>query len=55
MRPAAIDTAERINAMLTNGSIGDIMDTGLHEFLEEFISRNNRLSMEISQGYRFNE
>lgn len=54
-RPQAIDTAETINAMLTRGSIGDIMDHGLHEFLEEFITRNNQLNMDISQGYRFNQ
>jgi uncharacterized alpha-E superfamily protein len=29
------------------------MDQGLHEFLEDFVSRNNQLSAEISEGYRF--
>jgi uncharacterized alpha-E superfamily protein len=29
------------------------MDQGLHEFLEDFVSRNNKLGAEISDGYRF--
>ena len=29
------------------------MDQGLHEFIEDFINRNNRLGSEISDGYRF--
>ena len=33
--------------------IKDIMDQGLHEFLEDFVSRNNKLGQEISDGYRF--
>lgn len=53
IRPKAIDTAEGIQAMLTRGSINDIMDHGLHEFLDDFINRNNQLSLEISDGYRF--
>lgn len=52
-RNQAHDTAESIQTMLKRGSIGDIMDQGLHEFLEDFVSRNNQLSLEISEGYRF--
>lgn len=52
-RNRAHDTAESIQTMLKRGSIGDIMDQGLHEFLEDFVSRNNQLSLEISEGYRF--
>jgi len=52
-RHTAHDTADAIRATLTRGSITEIMDHGLHEFLEEFVSRNNQLSAEISQGYRF--
>lgn len=29
------------------------MDKGLHEFLEDFVQRNNQLGQEISEGYRF--
>ncbi|MGE6739893.1 alpha-E domain-containing protein [Allorhizobium pseudoryzae] len=49
----AHETAASIKTMLTRGSITDVMDQGLHEFLEDFISRNNQLSAEISEGYRF--
>ena len=49
----AHDTAKAICEMLRTGAIKDIMDNGLHEFLEDFVSRNNKLGMEISDGYRF--
>ncbi len=52
-RHKAHDTADSIRTMLKRGTIGDVMDQGLHEFLEDFISRNNQLSAEISEGYRF--
>ncbi|MCA1404853.1 alpha-E domain-containing protein [Ensifer sp. IC3342] len=50
---AAHGTAEQTLAALRSRSINDIMDQGLHEYLEEFISDNNRLGQEISDGYRF--
>jgi uncharacterized alpha-E superfamily protein len=52
-RHKAHDTADAIKAMLKRGTIGDIMDRGLHEFLEDFVGRNNQLSANISEGYRF--
>lgn len=52
-RHQAHETAATIQATLTRGSIAEIMDQGLHEFLEDFVSRNNQLSAEISDGYRF--
>jgi uncharacterized alpha-E superfamily protein len=52
-RHTAHDTAASIKTMLKRGSIADVMDQGLHEFLEDFINRNNKLSAEISEGYRF--
>jgi uncharacterized alpha-E superfamily protein len=52
-RHKAHDTAASIKSMLKRGSIADIMDQGLHEFLEDFVSRNNQLSVDISEGYRF--
>ena len=39
--------------LLRSRSIEDIMEQGLHEFIEEFIVHNNRLGEEISDGYRF--
>lgn len=52
-RHKAHETGDSIRTMLKRGNIGDVMDQGLHEFLEDFISKNNQLSAEISEGYRF--
>lgn len=38
---------------LSNGSIDDIMETGLHEFLEAFIKDNDALAKQIETDYRF--
>ncbi|MHA6685569.1 alpha-E domain-containing protein [Mesorhizobium sp. A556] len=46
-------TAETTHAMLKGGSIKSIFDTGLHEFLTDFIQCNTRLGDEIGQDYRF--
>ncbi|TPM05682.1 MULTISPECIES: alpha-E domain-containing protein [unclassified Mesorhizobium] len=46
-------TAEKTQAMLQAGSIKDIFDAGLHEFLAGFIRDNTRLGDEIAQDYRF--
>ena len=52
-RLKAHETAVAIRSSLERGSISEIMDHGLHEFLEDFVSRNNQLSAEITEGYRF--
>ncbi|MDI7860767.1 alpha-E domain-containing protein [Rhizobiaceae bacterium n13] len=52
-RLPAHGTAEAIASDLKKKCIKDIMDQGLHEFLEDFVTRNNQLGMEISDGYRF--
>ena len=52
-RHACHATAEKIQALLNRGSIKDIFDHGLHEFLAEFIRDNTRLGDEIAQDYRF--
>jgi len=52
-RLPAHDTADSIRKTLQTRAIKEIMDQGLHEFLEDFITRNNQLGMEISDGYRF--
>ncbi|HTO33857.1 MAG TPA: alpha-E domain-containing protein [Pararhizobium sp.] len=51
---AAHATAEETLSSLRSHSIKDVMDQGLHEYIENFISHNNRLGQEISDGYRFN-
>ncbi len=50
---AAHETASSTLMLLRSRTMDDIMDQGLHEFIEEFIVHNNRLGEEISEGYRF--
>lgn len=52
-RLAAHHTADAVLATLKTTSIDQIMDQGLHEFLDNFISLNNKLGNEITEGYRF--
>jgi len=51
----AQDTASAIRDTLKTRAIRDIMDQGLHEFLEDFVAMNNKLGYEISKGYRFDQ
>ena len=53
-RHACHATADKTQAMLRAGSIKDIFDAGLHEFLANFIRDNTKLGDEIAQDYRFN-
>ncbi|CCV07070.1 conserved hypothetical protein [Mesorhizobium metallidurans STM 2683] len=52
-RHACHATAGKTQSMLTAGSIKDIFDAGLHEFLANFIRDNTRLGDEIAQDYKF--
>ncbi|MNF02052.1 hypothetical protein D3C80_2011470 [compost metagenome] len=52
-RAACHATADKIYASLQNQDISAIFDVGLHEFLTEFITRNNRLGNEIAETYNF--
>lgn len=54
VRHVCHDTASRNLHRLKGRSIGEIFDQGLHEFLQEFIQDNNRLSNEIAEAYLFN-
>ncbi len=47
------DTVEKTLAKLRVGSIKQIFDTGLHEFLTGFIQDNYRLGDEVATDYRF--
>lgn len=47
------ETAAKILQMLSDTSVERIFKRGLHEFLTDFISRNNSLGMEIAQAYNF--
>ncbi|WP_027488964.1 alpha-E domain-containing protein [Allorhizobium undicola] len=52
-RLAAHDTAESIRHSLMTTTVNTIMEQGLHEFLDNFMARNNQLGQEITEGYRF--
>ena len=43
----------RFGPALNNKTVDSIFDQGLHEFLTEFISRNNRIASAIAEDYRF--
>jgi uncharacterized alpha-E superfamily protein len=49
-----LETAKSTLALLEMGDIDTIFQSGLHEFLLEFIGRNNRVAGEISEAYHFN-
>ena len=45
--------AHETRRLLAEGDMSAIFQSGLHEFLAEFIARNNRLGNEISNTYHF--
>ncbi len=47
------DTVEEMFARFRAGSVGEIFDNGLHEFLTGFIQDNYRLGDEVAASYRF--
>lgn len=47
------DLVDRTFARLRVGSIKEIIDSGLHEFLTDFVRDNNRLGEQIALDYRF--
>lgn len=51
---ACHDTANRNLARLGGKVVADIFEEGLHEFLQDFILDNSRLSDEIAEAYLFN-
>ncbi len=50
----SVAAAGEILAMLEAGDIDTIFQSGLHEFLTDFLDRNNRLGRQISAAYHFN-
>lgn len=48
------DTANDTARFLAEGDINAVFQSGLHEFLQDFISRNNRLGSEVAEAYHFN-
>ncbi len=51
---ACHDLAASINEGLKSQTIDSIFETGLHEFITEFIRDNNTLGLQIENDYRFN-
>ena len=52
-RSSCHETAAATQGMLREREIKQIMDSGLHEFLQGFISQNSRVAAEIAEAYRF--
>lgn len=52
-RHACHATLAETVAKLKPGTINAIFDGGLHEYLRDFIRRNNKLGDEVAQDYRF--
>jgi uncharacterized alpha-E superfamily protein len=49
-----LETSKSTLALLEHGDIDTIFQSGLHEFLLDFIARNNRVGQEVSEAYSFN-
>lgn len=52
-KTASLTIANTHHSRLSKGTIDDIFDIGLHEFLESFINENNQLALQIEKDYRF--
>lgn len=53
-RHACHATVAATRDTLMESDIKNIFQSGLHEFVEDFITRNNKLGFEISNAYHFN-
>jgi uncharacterized alpha-E superfamily protein len=49
----AYSIAAKTKEMLTANTVSKIIDSGLHEFLTDFVGQNNRLGQAISEAYNF--
>jgi uncharacterized alpha-E superfamily protein len=52
-RTAGHDAADAVTALLEGTSVDRIFEYGLHEFLTEFINRNNRMTDALAESYNF--
>jgi uncharacterized alpha-E superfamily protein len=52
-RSKAHDAAANVTAMLEGNSMDRIFAYGLHEFLTEFIARNNKITEAMAESYNF--
>jgi len=48
------DLSDDLTEQLKKPTINEIFEIGLHEFIGEYIRKNNELGMQIEQDYRFN-
>jgi uncharacterized alpha-E superfamily protein len=54
-RSPCLETANETRRLLMAGDMNAIFQSGLHEFLADFIARNNGLASEISAAYHFTD
>ncbi len=52
-KPACYKMADEIQRSLTETPIEQIFETGLHEFIVDFLRKNSALGAQIEQDYRF--
>jgi uncharacterized alpha-E superfamily protein len=52
-RVPAHDLADELNGSLSSRPIESIFESGLHEFLREFMNKNAQIAGEIERNYRF--
>lgn len=52
-RQPSLDHAEQTIEHCIDRTIGEIFDHGLHEYLRDFIARNNALGQQLEADYRF--
>jgi uncharacterized alpha-E superfamily protein len=52
-RTAGHEAAAEVTALLEDSTIESIFEFGLHEFLTEFIARNNRITDALAESYNF--
>ncbi len=55
LRLACHDLAKEISDELKNNTIDEVMERGLHEFIQRFILRTGDLAQQIQRDYRFYE
>ena len=49
------DMAGTLNKDMKSRDISTIFDDGLHQFISEFIAKNNALGLQIETDFRFNK
>lgn len=53
VRTKGHDAADSVTALLTDTTVDRIFEYGLHEFLTEFINRNNQITDALAESYNF--